>query len=198
MLAFFSSKSQFIKLNKPKPCYSFYSAKHLGIVRNRWIYSKSSVIIFPFIKGNRDQKWYTKEMWKCFLSILLFLFIQGLCIIFLFPLFNHNFSVIYKHDVDYAFFERLKVLLPKITKPYREWQMSKNTGNRKMKNFKPFKELSSFHKYFLKSVLLIDVSYYCSRRFCQKILSMATMIRNDQNYWFWAIFLLITPENNLS
>lgn len=114
MLAFFSSKSQFIKLNKPKPCYSFYSAKHLGIVRNRWIYSKSSVIIFPFIKGNREQKWYTKEMWKCFLSILLFLFIQGLCIIFLFPLFNHNFSVIYKHDVDYAFFERLKVYCPKL------------------------------------------------------------------------------------
>ena len=22
--------------------------------------------------------------------------------------------------------------------------------------------------------------------------------RNDQNYWFWAICLLITPENNLS
>ena len=123
-------------------------------------------------------------MWKCFLSILLFLFIQGLCILyFLFPLFNHNFSVIYKHDVDYAFFERLKVLLSKITKPYRELQTRKNTGNQKMKNFKPFKELlSSYHKYFLKSFLLIDVSYYCSRRFCRKILSMATMIRNDQNH----------------
>ena len=71
MLAFFSSKSksQFIKLNKPKPCSSVYSAKHLGIVRNRKFFINRCVILLfkkvlseNFINGHHE-KWLT-EMTK--------------------------------------------------------------------------------------------------------------------------------------
>ena len=44
----------------------------------------------------------------------------------------------------------------------------KNTGNLKMKNLKPLKELFlSYYKHNLK-IFLMDVSYYCLTRFCRK------------------------------
>ena len=46
MLPFFSSKSesQFGKLEKPKSFSGVHSARYLGIVKDRWTYSKSCIL----------------------------------------------------------------------------------------------------------------------------------------------------------
>ena len=54
--------------------------------------------------------------------------------------------------------------------------------------------LFSFYENHFLIFFSTDKSYFYLKRFCRKIFLMTSLIRNDQQYWFWAFFSSQFPD----
>ena len=78
---------------------------------------------------------------------------------------------------------------------HQEIQMRKNMSDAKTKNSIPLKErYSRSTKIIFWFFFSTDKSYFYLKRFCRKNFLMTSLMRNDQQYWFWAFFSSQFPD----